>query len=419
MTHLLYSLGKLHDMKGVLNYAELISEIETCISFDVKNIFSCIIYDPERGADALKELKNILVYLRDSKNDELKAMSTKESSISASIMFYLLKTTLKIRETVKYFIRTYDKHINDDVCKAYIYPYLCSLDDAVEVIAYRHLKLFLNDYKYSPDMQNYLPNLSKKLLYHFSRKGCKPKDFNNTLQEKLGVDLEVSHLLEPDSECAICGESLDANSDFAVLDTCSHLMCTDCAEVTLMGNVVDLIPMGGETDDENDNDDHHGHIVQLGKIPKCPCCRRKVGQWTTTHIMKFSQINGCHFWDINLLPQDPISIFDIFQNCINECIHIRYSIPFMWMTICKHVRILAIAADFRQNEFADVVHVIERVLELHQAEDRDVENFFETRNMSDIVRLLNHLVSSKIIENSTSIQQLLINIKSIIKPDQS
>ena len=99
LNHLLYSLGKLHDMKGVLNYAELISEIETCISFDVKNIFFCIIYDPERGADALKELKNILVYLRDNKNDELKAMSTEESSISASIMFYLLKTTLKIYDT--------------------------------------------------------------------------------------------------------------------------------------------------------------------------------------------------------------------------------------------------------------------------------------------------------------------------------
>ena len=52
-------------------------------------------------------------------------------------------------------------------------------------------------------------------------------------------------------------------------------------------------------DDENSNDVDFGPLVELGKVPKCPCCRREVGQWTTTHSMKCCVDNGCDFWDVN------------------------------------------------------------------------------------------------------------------------
>ena len=405
-------LENLHHMKGVLNYAELVSVIETSISFDVTKIFECIIYDPTRGSYVLKKLKDILVYLRDNKNEELKAMFVKKSSIPAPIIFYLLETTLQIQRIIKEFRNTYEQmYTTDPICDAYIYPYLCSLSDVVEVILYRHLKLFIYTYKYTADMDNYLSYIHVNILSHFSINGCETQNFSGTLQEKLGVNLEVSHLLKPDSECSICGDSLDVNSDFAVLDTCNHLMCADCAEVTLMGEVFDLIPLQGGADDENSDD--HGHIVELGKIPKCPCCRREVGQWTTTHVMKFCQKDRCNFWHIYFEPQEPISIFDIFQNCIEECFQIRNSIPFVWMTICKHLRKLAADFVFRQNEFVYVVAVIEKVLKLSQAEKVGMENYIDmciNSNMSAIVNILNHLISNKKVENSTSIQQILVYI---------
>ena len=93
-----------------------------------------IIYDPERGADALNKLKDLLVYLRDDRNEELKAMYSEESPVSAPILFYFLNMTLDIHRTVYYFdtyIRKFYK--NNPICNAYIYPYLCSLDDIVEL----------------------------------------------------------------------------------------------------------------------------------------------------------------------------------------------------------------------------------------------------------------------------------------------
>ena len=132
-------LERIHDIKSALNYAELVSEIETCLSFDVvKNIFECIIYDPEVGADILGYLKDTLVYLRDDKNEELKAMFTEESSIPAPIIFYLLKTMIEIHRIVLCFIDTYIRkcYNNNPIGNARVYPYLFLLGDVVDVIAY-------------------------------------------------------------------------------------------------------------------------------------------------------------------------------------------------------------------------------------------------------------------------------------------
>ena len=413
------SLNGFHNIKYVLNYDELLLEIDACISSEPKKIFDCIIYDPTRVAEVLIKLKDLFVYLRDDKNEELKAMFTEESSIPAPIIFYSLKTIFQLHRIVQNFIKTY---INEYYDNTYIYPYLCSLGDVLDVIAYRHLKLFLNKYRYTPNIKNYLANIPAEDLFCFSRKACETNKFSKTLQEKLGVDLDVSHLLKPDdNECAICGVGLDTNSDFAVLDTCNHLMCTDCAEVTLMGKVVDLIPLEEETDDE-DGDDHR-HMVVLGKVPKCPCCRREVGQWTTTHIMKFYQDNECKFWDFdntNLLPQNPLSLFDIFQNCIKECLLINYSVPFVWMTIIKHCEGLRDARFYSQKEHKNVNKIIVMLLELPQAKIRTLQNDIKNCNMAGIESIFNRWNLSNELENnpeirmsakeSESLRKLLIDI---------
>ena len=79
-------------------------------------------------------------------------------------------------------------------------------------------------------MKNYSVIILEQNPYFLSKKGCETRNFNIVLQEKLGVDLGVSYQLEPDdSECVVCGDSFYAN-DFAVLDTCNHLICTNCLE---------------------------------------------------------------------------------------------------------------------------------------------------------------------------------------------
>ena len=401
-------------MKTCLNYGEFVLAIETCFPFDFRIYFDCIIYDLARGADALNRIKDLLVYLRDVRNDELKNMYSKESPITAPILYNLLNSTLKIRKIVQYFIKTCKRSENNpnyNACS--IYPYLCSLDDVVEVIVYRHLKLFLHKSKSTQGMKNYLAYIPKGDLRYMSIKGCKTKNFNITLQEKLGVDLEVSHLLKPDSECPICGKSLDSNSDFAVLDTCNHLMCTDCAEVILMGQVVDLIPLYGESNDDVDVD--YGHIVKLGKVPKCPCCRREVSQWTTTHIMKFCEEDEFTFWDVNtkdLLLRECILLADIFPNCVDECLKIDYSSTFVWMTVLKNVEILSYSTIIHQDNFSFVVRTIQKLLELRRAEESSGKYDFEGIIMSHVESFINRMVLDKKIENNSFNQQLLADITS-------
>ena len=382
-------------------------------------MFGCIIHNPARGASALNKLKNLLVYLRDYKNEELKAMFAEESPISVPIIFNLLKRIMEIHRIIKSFIKTYINQCydNNPIGNAHVYPYLCSLGDVVDVIAYRYLKLFLHKYKYTPGMEKYLGSIRQEEEFHrISRKGCKTQNFNSALQDKLGVNLEVSHLVNADnSECPICSDSLDANSDFAVLDACNHLMCTDCAEVTLMGKVVDLVPLYEESDD--DDDAEYSHLVELGKIPKCPCCRQEVGQWTTTHIMKFCEENKCDYWEVNTKnPREYVPFFDAFPECIDECLLINYSAIFVWRAVHNDLSMkLKIFHDdpcsiFRN--FSDVVPVIEKLLELPRAEKSSLKYNIETKNMLRVVNIIKRMAFIRNMENNAFFQQILADIKS-------
>ena len=406
----LKSFDYAHDRKSCLNYGELVLQIETCLSFDKSEMIDSIIYDPARGAAALSKLKDILVYLRDYKNEELKAMYTEECSVTAPILFYLLNITLKIRRIVFCFTMRYLQKSYRN--KGYIYSYLCCLVDVVEVIAYRHLKLFLYKYNDFPDLKNYLAIIPEEDLQYMSRKRSEAKNVNIILQDKLGVDLEVSQLLKPDdNECAICGDSLDANSDFAVLDTCNHLMCTDCAEVTLMGEVVDLVPLGEESDDVE-----YGHLVELGKIPRCPCCRRQVGQWTTTHILKFCQVNKCKFWEGNttsdLLLREPILLGDIVPNCVNECLLMNYSSTFVWMAVFYHIERLDKKQFIHQYDLSFVLHTIEMLLKLPRPDESSQKYGLDGIFMCFIQSSISSMVSNNKIEDNSYIRQLVRNIRS-------
>ena len=91
-----------HGMKTCLNYGELVLKISIYMSLDLGIFFDCIIYDPTKGAIALRRIKDLLVYLRDNKNDELKNMYTEKSTITAPILYYLLSINETIYSLIKH-----------------------------------------------------------------------------------------------------------------------------------------------------------------------------------------------------------------------------------------------------------------------------------------------------------------------------
>ena len=159
------------------------------------------------------------------------------------------------------------------------------------------------------------------------------------------------------------------------------------------------------------------YIVELGKIPKCPCCRRKVGQWTTSHIMKFCVDAGCSIWDVkntnSPLREERLSYVDIFKNCINESLLINYSSTFVWIIVHKHIKILECYRPKLIDEYLSfIVQTIEKLLELPRAEKASLKFDYETKYMSGVEIVINRMVLSKIIKNNASIQLLLTHIRS-------
>ena len=109
LDHIINIFDYAHYMKSCLNYGECVLKIEIYVCLDLKTFFDCIISFPTNGAVALKRMKDLLVYLRDDKNDELKNMYSEKSTITAPILYYLLSITLEIRRVVTTLIYIYTK----------------------------------------------------------------------------------------------------------------------------------------------------------------------------------------------------------------------------------------------------------------------------------------------------------------------
>ena len=175
-----------------------------------------------------------------------------------------------------------------------------------------------------------------------------------------------------------------------------------------MGRVVDLLL----SSDESDDVDEYGHLVELGKIPKCPCCRRKVGQWTTTHILKFCEENMCDFWEenaYNLRPRGYVPYFDAFPECIEECLLMNYSATFVWRAVHKN---LCMMLEYKFSLFpinSDVYLVIRRLLELPRAEKPSLKYDIETQNMLHVVKVIKRIKNRA---NHGFIRQILKDIRS-------
>ena len=100
--HIINIFDYAHDIKTCLSYGEFVLKIKIYMWLDLRIYFYCIICDPTKGAIALNRIKDLLVYLRDNKNDELKNMYTEKSTISAPILYYLLGIDETIYSLIKH-----------------------------------------------------------------------------------------------------------------------------------------------------------------------------------------------------------------------------------------------------------------------------------------------------------------------------
>ena len=326
------TVNELMEHKSSLNYGEMMLAILRIVfkSNDTASdsrLFQ-FMNDPRDSAAILEVVKDLFIHIRDEKIEELRKMHDEKNVPQVKVSIYIFQITVEIRERLEIMFDRFHKMVpsTDRDSDSFIYPYLCLFKDTLDVLIFRHYKFFMGVHRNNAEMETILSK-SKWLLDSILDQGPTTTHFETSLQDKVGTQDGVAHLLTAnDKSCAICLEEINENSDFAVLDTCNHLMCTDCAEVTLMGDVSDVA-----TYEEVD-----GYDVALDKIGKCPCCRKEVMEWTTSKLLIFEQENGCSQLQY---PEDKSLQYEEYQNVkrfeyfLIESIGNNYSVPFTWMAI--------------------------------------------------------------------------------------
>ena len=325
------SLNKVYENRNCLNYCELILAISSHVFQNVKysatSMFNTFWYAPEKSAQILKITNDMLIHIRDVKKEDLRDMHTGQQ-MHVYISYHIFKVLLNIKRCLSYdMMGIYDRTISkrDQDGDIYIYPYLLLIKDVLDLIIYRHYEKATDKFKHVAEINLF----THGNICAYIKSGMRvpsSKSFQFALQGKNGV----SHLLTSEKEnCVICGDEIYEDSDFAVLDTCNHFMCTDCADVCLMSKV-SLVT----------EEDPIGISVEMGKIAECPCCRRKVNNWCTSKQIMFYITYGCHQPVHNVIPylkQKEISNKDdLFMKFIRECQKFRYSTPCILMAVVNY-----------------------------------------------------------------------------------
>ena len=247
---------------------------------DPSRLMEEIMLFPKTASRHLKSLNELLTSLRDEKSAEFKALYATEGVRSAEDHTYYLEFLLCFFKHFQ-FMRTVAEDTNryhEDIYRSHVYPYFYLILDNLNVLVHRHLKYVTQFYKNSSKMEGfYSEDDSRMVISNFQEtmKGRGPitENFGDNQQE---LKKGISNLLmvNQDNECTICHKKITTDSDFALLTSCTHLMCADCAEVEFMAEV------------SSSSTDEHGAVkVELGKTPRCRCGLEVVA-WTTTHLMK-------------------------------------------------------------------------------------------------------------------------------------
>ena len=281
--------------KSSLSYSEIVCEISMYLpphddDYQVRKMIPNLF----GNSVILKMLRDLLIYLRDERTNEVKNMQGSNVFNPADSSYKTLIATRIILKSIKCIhVKCMSMRPGSLKIDSQFYPYFHELYDVLVILIHRHLKKIYFKYKDLHTIDDYkmnvyismtpfnFENITNITTAHFG--GPLTAHFGTALKDK--VQEVYRHLRSVDNEeCVICGDEIREDSDFAVLDTCNHFMCTDCAEVALMGRVFDVVPNPPEL--------LGGHEVELSKVPKCPCCRRQVKEWTTSYHIKFLDSNN-------------------------------------------------------------------------------------------------------------------------------
>ena len=284
------NLEDVKHLKSELTYEDLALIISTPFRktdiFSLNDILSKLHADKIKGNKSLQTLKDLLICLRDVKENNHNSQSCK----------YVLSQIMKIKKSLVFMQRIQNEQFKESYwCNFYIYPFIYAIQDVLDVIIFRYFRKFVTEHIDSMNLVYFLYDWRSDINDVLDI-GPSTEYFNNALQEKVGSRLDVPYfLMAGDNECVICDVKLKEDSDFAVLDSCNHLMCANCAETTLMGRVSAFHENDQHIDEETGeliDIVPGGYCAALEKVPRCPICRREVGCWTTSHLVQFFQNNG-------------------------------------------------------------------------------------------------------------------------------
>ena len=230
-------LKRIDTLKHTLNYGELVLTIAQPYFF-TKPLTSEILlfkfhHNPAEAADYLQNLSDVLIYLREGMRSELEGMHGDEESVPAHISLFIIHSLMKIKASVQHMLRL-SKQFNCLSCDIHVFPYVYVVQDSLDVLIHQYFDLFVKKYRCTGEMNIFL-KLWKPVLNGILKKGPSAKLVASNIQDKLESRLGISYLsFIGCDECAICGDDIYEDSDFAVLDACNHLMCACCAKVSYM-----------------------------------------------------------------------------------------------------------------------------------------------------------------------------------------
>ena len=215
-------------------------------------------------------LSEILVAIRDD---------VRFTGLSSDCMAALAKPTIHLQTK----LRQLKKECSPEHGNFTDGPYIESMIETLNVIIHRLLVVVVSRPNSHDNDQLVLYNLNKACSDQFRPSWTHEKDPSEILAKS------------DDKICVVCLDELTEDSNIAVLDSCDHLMCASCAQLTLMGDIctIEIVRVPGFIPVTR---------AVTGKLKRCPYCASTVSHWSTSAMIKtpnahmMSRILNCKPW---------------------------------------------------------------------------------------------------------------------------
>ena len=153
-----------------------------------------------------------------------------------------------------------------------------------------------------------------------------------------------------------------------------------------MGRVSDLVP---------NHPQFGGVTVEFKTAPKCPCCRREVGHWTTTHLVQYWGDEGRSMLHVKIkdFKTDNSAATAKNENIFQD--RMNYSVLFTWLTITPDL------GTYNSQEFETIPYMcglINRILQVPYLQ-RFKSNDLVEQNICNIKLYLETVLSNNLIRD--------------------